>query len=188
MYALKFHANEIMIRQSSVCFSLQCYILTLIKLICSFLTITWNSIINGMHTISIKVYRGIYKGKCTLYLSLILLMYGYVVSDISLLQDWRWTFLNIFPRHVWKFLYYINLGIPCWVLDFCAFHFTKCCHFLSKSVNIFIISNENSHCSTTCQPLVLLGFQWKKVNGYENMFCHFTSYFPAYNLYWTAFI
>lgn len=76
-----------------------------------------------------------------------------------------------FPRHVSKFLYDINLGITCWVMDFCALHFTKCCHFLSKSANIFIISNENSHFSTTCQPLVLLSFQWKKVNGYENMFC-----------------
>ena len=137
VHALKFHANEIMICQSSVCFSLQYYILTLIKLmVYSFLTIIWNSII----------------GKCTLYLSLILLMDGYVVSDISVFQDWQWTFLNIFPRHVWKFLYDINLGTTCWVMDFCALHFTKCCHLLSKSVNIFIISNENSHCSTTCQP------------------------------------
>ena len=74
VHALKFHANEIIICQSSVCFSLQYYILTLIKLmVYSFLTIIWNSII----------------GKCTLYLSLILLMDGYVVSDISVFQDWQ---------------------------------------------------------------------------------------------------
>lgn len=110
-------------------------------------------------------YRQMHTSICPLFCWWMVMLF-LIFQCYKIGSEHSWTFF----LDMSKFLYDINLGITFWVMDFCALHFTKCCHFLSKSANIFIISNENSYFSTTCQPLVLLSFQWKKLMGMK-MFC-----------------